>query len=198
GATAAARACDILAVPVPGTTPAARGMPGLGAPAQVDLRSSAIMLNEACVAYPGRDGLALDRVSLTIAPGDRITVTGPNGAGKSTLLALLLRFAEPTEGAIEAGGVPLAELDLAVWRAQIAWVPQRPHLFAGTVASNIALGQPGASCAAIERAAALAGAAEFIEALPHGYATPLGDRAARLSAGRAPRVAAAPGVLLAA
>jgi ATP-binding cassette subfamily C protein CydD len=149
------------------------------------------MLNEVCVAYPGRDGLALDRVSLAIAPGDRITVTGPNGAGKSTLLALLLRFAEPTAGTIEAGGVPLAELDLAAWRAQIAWVPQRPHLFAGTVASNIALGQPGASRAAIEHAAALAGASEFIEALPAGLDTELGERALRLSAGQRQRIALA-------
>jgi ATP-binding cassette subfamily C protein CydD len=191
GATAAARACDILAVQVPATSPAARATPGLGAPAQVDLRSSYIMLNEACVAYPGRDGLALDRVSLAIAPCDRITVTGPNGAGKSTLLALLLRFAEPTAGTIEAGGVPLAELDLAGWRAQIAWMPQRPHLFAGTVAGNIALGQPGASRAAIERAAALAGASDFIDALPAGLDTELGERALRLSAGERQRIALA-------
>ena len=149
------------------------------------------MLNEASVAYPGRDALALDRVSLVIAPGDRVTVTGPNGAGKSTLLGLLLRFVEPMAGTIEAGGVPLAELDLAAWRAQIAWVPQRPHLFAGTVASNIALGQPGASRAAIERAAALAGAAEFIEALPAGLDTELGERALRLSAGQRQRIALA-------
>jgi len=130
-------------------------------------------------------------VSLVIAPGDRVTVTGPNGAGKSTLLGLLLRFVEPMAGTIEAGGVPLAELDLAAWRAQIAWVPQRPHLFAGTVASNIALGQPGASRAAIERAAALASAAEFIEALPAGLDTELGERALRLSAGQRQRIALA-------
>jgi ATP-binding cassette subfamily C protein CydD len=195
GATAAARACDILAVPVPVPVPAAgptaRTTAGPGAPAQVDLRSTGIMLNEVSVAYLGRDGPALDRVSLAIAPGDRITVTGPNGAGKSTLLALLLRFADPTAGTIEAGGVPLSGLDLAAWRAQIAWVPQRPHLFAGTVAGNIALGQRGASRAAIERAAALAGAAQFIEALPAGFDTELGERAGRLSAGQRQRVALA-------
>ena len=87
--------------------------------------------------------------------------------------------------------MPLAYLDLAAWRAQIAWVPQRPHLFAGTVAGNIALGQPGARREAIEHAASLAGAAEFIEALPRGYATPLGERAARLSAGQRQRIALA-------
>ena len=189
GATAAARACDILdTTPGPAT---AGARPGSGVPVEVDLRSSDIVLNEVSVAYPGRDALALDRVSLAIAPGDRITVTGPNGAGKSTLLALLLRFAEPTAGTIEAGGVPLAEVDLAAWRAQIAWVPQRPHLFAGTVADNIALGQPAATRAAVARAAALAGAAEFIEELPAGFDTELGERAGRLSAGQRQRIALA-------
>jgi ATP-binding cassette subfamily C protein CydD len=190
GATAAARACTILETPPPGPTTV---LPRLstGRPAQVDLRTCTIKLNEACVAYPGRSALALAGVSLEIGPCERITVTGASGAGKTTLLALLLRFAEPTAGVIEAGGMPLADLDLAAWRAQIAWVPQRPHLFAGTVADNIALGRPGASQAVIERAAALAGAAGFIEALPHGYATPLGDRAARLSAGQRQRIALA-------
>jgi len=190
GATAAARACTILETPPPGpTTVLPRLSPGR--PAQVDLRTCTIRLNEACVAYPGRSALALAGVSLEIGPCERITVTGASGAGKSTLLALLLRFAEPTAGVIEAEGMPLADLDLAAWRAQIAWVPQRPHLFAGTVAENIALGQPDASQGAIERAAALAGGAGFIEDLPHGYATPLGDRAARLSAGQRQRIALA-------
>jgi ATP-binding cassette, subfamily C, bacterial CydD len=190
GATAAARACTILDTAPPGPA-TVRPRLGPGRPVPVDLRSSEIMLNDACVAYPGRDELALDRVSLTITPGERITVTGPSGSGKSTLLALLLRFAEPTAGTIEAAGVPLAELDLAAWRAQIAWVPQRPHLFAGTVAGNIALGQPDASREAIERAAALASAAEFIKALPAGLDTELGEGAGRLSAGERQRIALA-------
>jgi ATP-binding cassette subfamily C protein CydD len=191
GATAAARACDILEIPLPVTTPAVGARPGSDAPAQVDLRSSTIMLNGICVAYPGRETPALDGVSLEICPGQRITVTGPSGAGKSTLLALLLRFAEPTAGVIEAGGLPLAQLDVAAWRAQIAWVPQRPHLFVGTVAQNIALGQPAASREAIERAAALAGAAEFIGGLPAGLDTELGEHGLRLSAGQRQRIALA-------
>ena len=85
----------------------------------------------------------------------------------------------------------IADLDLAAWRRQIAWVPQHPHLFDGTVASNIALGQPDATAADIARAAAAAGAAEFIEALPGGYAEPLGERGARLSAGQRQRIALA-------
>jgi ATP-binding cassette subfamily C protein CydD len=190
GATAAARACAILET-APAGPATVRPRLAPGRPAQADLRTCTIKLNEACVAYPGRAALALAGVSLEIRPSERITVTGPSGAGKSTLLALLLRFTEPASGTVEAGGMPLAQLDLAAWRAQIAWVPQRPHLFAGTVAANIALGQPGTSLRAIERAAALAGAAGFIDALPNGYATPLGDRAARLSAGQRQRIALA-------
>jgi ATP-binding cassette subfamily C protein CydD len=190
GATAAARACTILDT-APASEATVRPPLRPGGPVRVDLRTCTIGLYEACVAYPGRSALALTGVSLEIGPAERITVTGASGAGKSTLLALLLRFAEPAAGTIEAGGVPLADLDLDAWRGQIAWVPQRPHLFAGTVAENIALGQPGASQATIERAAARAGAAAFIEALPRGYATPLGDRAARLSAGQRQRIALA-------
>jgi ATP-binding cassette, subfamily C, bacterial CydD len=163
---------------------------------QADLRRDIIALNGASLAYPGRDRPALDRVSLTIRPGERIAITGASGAGKSSLLALLLRFAAPTGGRIEAGppgapGTDIAAFDLAAWRAQIAWVPQHPYLFDGTVASNIALGRPGAPQADIARAAAAAGAAEFIEPLPQGYATPLGERGARLSAGQRQRIALA-------
>jgi ATP-binding cassette subfamily C protein CydD len=192
GATAAGRACDILDTPLPAPRSASAGA-GLraGAAEQADLRSSTIMLNAVCLTYPGRPAPALAGVSLAIRPGERIMVTGPSGSGKSTLLALLLRFDDPDVGTIEAGGTRLADLDLAAWRAQIAWVPQRPHLFTGTVASNIALGQPEAGRAAVERAARLAGAAEFIAALPQGLDTELGERAGRLSAGQRQRIALA-------
>jgi len=157
----------------------------------VDLRAEEITLSEVTVAYPGRRRPALDAVSLVIRPGERILVTGPSGAGKSTLLALLLRFAEPAAGTIQAGGEDLAAIGDDRWRAQIAWVPQQPHLFAGSVADNIALGQPAASPEAIRQAARLAGAAEFIEALPGGYQTALGERALRLSAGQRQKIALA-------
>jgi len=103
--------------------------------------------------YPGRDAPALDRVSFVIRPGERIALTGPSGAGKSSLLALLLRFAAPTGGRVEAGpgGAPgtgiaatsIAAFDMAGWRRQIAWVPQHPYLFDGTVASNTSRWPPG-------------------------------------------------------
>jgi ATP-binding cassette, subfamily C, bacterial CydD len=191
GVTAAARACDILDIPLPATGPTAGPGLGPGARPRADLRSSTILINGVRLTYPGREAPALAGGSLAIRPGERITVTGPSGAGKSSLLALLLRFAEPDAGTIEAGGTPLPDLDLAAWRAQIGWVPQHPHLFTGTVAENIALGQPGASRAAIGRAAGLAGAAEFIATLPDGLDTELGERAARLSAGQRQRIALA-------
>jgi ATP-binding cassette subfamily C protein CydD len=192
GVTAAGRVCDILGEPLP-----ARLSPA--APVPPDLRHATIQLNAASLAYDTRQRAALDHVSCSIRPGDRVVLTGPSGAGKSSLLALLLRFTVPTEGRItvsqegEGGADPvdIAGLDLAAWRRQIAWVPQRPHLFEGTVASNIALGQPDATAADIARAAAAAGAAEFIAALPGGYAAPLGERGSRLSAGQRQRIALA-------
>ena len=184
GAAAAGRVCDLLEVQPP--TPASGG-----ASTGVDLAQQPITLDAVCLAYPGRDRPALDGVSLTIVPGERIAVTGPSGAGKSSLLALLLRFAEPTGGRIEAGGVPLRSIAMPAWRRQIAWVPQHPVLMSGTVAANIALGQAGASRDAIELAAGRAGADGFIRALPDGYDTPLGERGLQLSAGQRQRIAIA-------
>jgi ATP-binding cassette, subfamily C, bacterial CydD len=189
GVTAAGRVCDILetpSAPVPARLSSAARVPP-------DLRQQTIQLNAVTLAYVSRPRPAVDHVSCSIRPADRVLVTGPSGAGKSSLLALLLRFVAPTEGCITVGpdAVDVAGLDLAAWRRQIAWVPQRPHLFEGTVASNIALGQPEATAADIARAAAAAGAAEFIEALPGGYAAPLGERGSRLSAGQRQRIALA-------
>ena len=86
--------------------------------------------------YPGRGQPVLDDVSLTIRPGEHVVLTGPSGAGKSSLLALLLRFAAPASGTITAGGAALAQIPADRWLAQIAWVPQHPHLFATSVAGE--------------------------------------------------------------
>jgi ATP-binding cassette, subfamily C, bacterial CydD len=199
GAAAAGRVCDIIetapASPVgaeSGVGGAARGPDG---PAtygtRCDLRYDEIILDGVSLAYPGRDRPALAEVSLAIRPGDRIAVTGRSGAGKSSLLGLLLRFTEPTGGRITAGGADLARIDVDSWRRQVTWVPQQPYLFAATVADNIALGRPDASRQDIARAAGLAGADAFIEALPRGYDTPLGEQALRLSAGQRQRIALA-------
>ena len=189
GAAAAARVFEILDTPVPGPPPPSPRMTLRAA--RADLRSEDIRLNGVTVAYPGRPRPALEGVSLTIAPGERIVLRGPSGAGKSTLIALLLRFIAPAAGSIAVGDRDLAALDMGLWRRQIGWVPQQPYLFSGTAADNIALGEAGASRDAICRAARLAGAADFIEALPAGYDTPLGERGLRLSAGQRQRIALA-------
>jgi ATP-binding cassette, subfamily C, bacterial CydD len=189
GAAAATRVFEILDTPVPGPPPGQK-VTALRH-ARADLRSQDIRLDGITVVYPGRTRPALEEVSLTIAPGERIVLSGPSGAGKSTLIALLLRFIAPAAGTIEVGGRDLAALEMGHWRRQIGWVPQQPYLFSGTVADNIALGEPGASRDAIGRAARMAGAADFIEALPAGYDTPLGERGLRLSAGQRQRIALA-------
>ncbi|WP_327351170.1 thiol reductant ABC exporter subunit CydD [Streptomyces sp. NBC_01304] len=155
-------------------------------PRRADLR-----LDEVTVRYPGRPEPALRKVSLTVRPGEHVALIGPSGAGKSTLLALLLGFVPPAAGRITIGGTCLSHLDLDEWRAQVAWVPQRPHLFAASVADNIRLGRPGASDAEVRRAARAAAADLFIEELPRAYDTPLGEHGAGLSAGQRQRIALA-------
>jgi ATP-binding cassette subfamily C protein CydD len=184
GAAAAHDVFAILDTPVPGrvTRPAPRA---------VDLRTDTIRLSGAGLSYPGRGRDALSEVNMTIRPGDQITLTGPSGAGKSSLLALLLRFAEPTSGRIEAGGVDLVSVPPQEWRRQIAWVPQDPHLFAASVAGNIALGDPAASREAIAAAARAAGADGFIQDLPQGYDTEVGEHGLRLSSGQRQQIALA-------
>ncbi len=190
GAVAAGRILDILDTPADDDAP--QPWPGgSGRAAPADPRDSEIKLAGVTVAYPGGGRPALDGVDLTIRPGERILLTGPSGSGKSTLLALLLRFVQPAAGTIEVGGTSLALCDAAQWRSHIAWVPQRPHLFAGSIAGNITLGRPDASHAAIRRAARLAGAMEFIEALPDGYGTLLGEGALQLSSGQRQKIALA-------
>jgi ATP-binding cassette, subfamily C, bacterial CydD len=190
GAAAAGRVLDILeAEPSAGPRPAP-GRTG-GRAAAADLRRDEITLTGVTVTYPGRSRPALDAVDLTVRPGERLLVTGPSGAGKSTLLALLLRFVGPAGGTLRAGGADLVAVGDERWRAQIAWVPQQPHLFAGSVADNIALGLPDVGPGVIRAAAGLAGADGFIQALPHGYATHVGERALRLSAGQRQKIALA-------
>jgi ATP-binding cassette, subfamily C, bacterial CydD len=129
-------------------------------------------------------GPALSNVDLTIAEGDRLALVGPSGAGKSTLLSLLLGFVAPTSGRILINGCDLSTLDLVAWREQLAWVPQRAHLFAGTLSENIALGEPAASRERVERAARDA-------ALPHDLSLTLGERGHGMSSGERQRVALA-------
>lgn len=143
------------------------------------------------VAYPGRDRPALDGVSLHVEPREVLAIAGPSGSGKSTLLGVLLGLVVADAGSVRVGGVDLAELDPEAWRARLAWVPQRPHMFAASVAENVKLGCPGALDDQVRRAIAAAGLAEVVQRLPHGVDTVLGDRGAGLSAGERQRVALA-------
>ncbi|SHI15580.1 ATP-binding cassette, subfamily C, CydCD [Streptomyces sp. 3214.6] len=143
------------------------------------------------VRYPGRSGDAVSDVSFTVERGETVALVGPSGAGKSTLLNVLLGFVRPDEGRVMVGGVDLADADLEQWRSRIAWVPQRPHLYAGTIAENVRLARPDANDAAVRRALADAGALEFVDALPAGVGTVLGEDGTGLSAGQRQRLALA-------
>ncbi|MGW0804546.1 thiol reductant ABC exporter subunit CydD [Nonomuraea sp. NPDC002799] len=149
-----------------------------------------IRLENVTVRYPGRDGAALENVSLTIGPRERVALVGESGGGKSTLLHLILGFVQPSEGRVLVDGADLRELDLGKWRGRLAFVAQRPHLFAVSVADNIRLGSPSASLEQVRQAAAAAHA-DFVEALPQGYDTVVGERGTNLSAGQRQRVALA-------
>ncbi|WP_345037986.1 thiol reductant ABC exporter subunit CydD [Streptomyces sannanensis] len=154
-------------------------------------RGGAIRFDKVTVRHPGRTEAALDRVSLEAAPGETVAITGPSGAGKSTLLNVLLGFVEPQEGRVLIGRSELSALSLDQWRERIAWVPQRPYLFAGTIAENVRLARPEADDRAVLAALRDAGAHDFVTALPDGVHTVLGEDGAGLSAGQRQRLALA-------
>jgi thiol reductant ABC exporter CydD subunit len=156
-----------------------------------DPATTPLVIDGLSVTYPGRDRPALDDLSLTVEPGELLAIAGPSGCGKSTLLAAFLGFVDPDRGTIRIGDVDLATLDADAWRRHIAWMPQRPHLFASSVADNIRLGKPGATEAEVERAAAAADLGRLIARLPDGLHTILGQDGAGLSAGERQRVALA-------
>jgi ATP-binding cassette, subfamily C, bacterial CydD len=141
--------------------------------------------------YSGSEEAALRDISLVLPAGTRTALVGRSGAGKSTLVNLLMRFVDPDDGTIRANGMEITDLPAEVWRRNLALVPQRPHLFHGSVLENIRLARPDASQEEIEGAAEAAGAAEFIRDLPDGYETRVGERGARLSGGEAQRIAMA-------
>jgi ATP-binding cassette, subfamily C, bacterial CydD len=142
-------------------------------------------------AYPSRPGLVLDGLDLELHADETVALVGPSGSGKTTVASLLLRFVDPLRGRISAGGIDLAHCRADVWREQLAWVPQRPTIFRGTIADNIRLGDPGATFRSVRDAAVLAGADRFVQALPFGYDTPVGDGCRPLSAGETRRIALA-------
>jgi thiol reductant ABC exporter CydD subunit len=164
-----------------------------------DLSRAALVLTDVAVRRPDADGDRLPPTSLVVWPGELLAVTGHSGAGKSTLLGLLLARLSQDAGTIRVGGegegegeggVELAELDPDAWRQEVAWLPQRPLLFAGTVADNVRFGEPGATDDEVALALHQV-AADFVPGLPGGLQTVLGERGAGLSAGQRQRVALA-------
>ena len=179
---AAERMVEILNTPVPEATGNLESVADLQ---QADIRFEAVSFR-----YPdGRQ--AVRDLELVIRPGETLALVGPSGAGKTTLINLLMGFLQAHSGRILIGDTPLREIAADAWRAQVAWLPQRPQLFPGTVADNIRLGVPGAAMRAVRDAAARAQAADFIEALPQGWDTRIGEAGQGLSGGQVQRIALA-------
>ncbi len=188
-AGASGRTRDLLAVAASVTAPAdpvPLPDPPLGSVRFEDVR----------FAYPGRPEIpALDGFSLAIEPGERVAIVGPSGAGKTTLFQLVQRFYDVADGRVMVDGVDVRACDPRVLRRRIAVVPQEAVLFSGSVRANIAYGRPGADDAAIWDAADAANARAFVEALPQGLDTELGEGGARLSGGQRQRIAIARAIL---
>jgi ATP-binding cassette, subfamily C, bacterial CydD len=149
---------------------------------------AAVRLDRVSFAYPSRPVPVLDGLDLELRPGETVALVGESGAGKSTVAALVLGLLAPTAGRISVGGTDLRDCDVEAWRRDVAWVPQHPTVFRATVADNIRLGDPHASDQRVRAAADLAGADEFIRALPDGYATRVGDGGRPLSPGERRRL----------
>lgn len=165
------------------------------APVRLGRARGAVALEGVSFTYPGRDEPALADVSLAAEPGSVVAVVGPSGAGKSTVLALLLRFHDPTAGRVTLDGVDLRRLDPAELRANVGYVPQETLLFSGSVADNLRVARPTASDAELRAAAEAADALAFIEELPEGFDTLVGERGVKVSGGQRQRIAIARAIL---
>jgi ATP-binding cassette, subfamily B, bacterial len=186
---AAERLFEILRVRpviVPPARPAALPEPPRGEIAFADVRFS----------YPSRpESLVLDGVSFRVRPGEKVAIVGPSGAGKSTIFHLILRFYDPTSGVITFDGLPLVDVEPLALRRRIALVPQDTAIFAASIGENIRFGRPEASEAAVQRAAELAHAVEFLARLPQKFDTPVGEHGVTLSGGQRQRIAIARAIL---
>ena len=139
--------------------------------------------------------ILLDNFTLEVAPGERLALVGPSGAGKTTVFQLLLRYYDPQSGTLALDNIDLRDLDPAVLRGQIGVVPQEPVIFSADAWENIRYGRPDASDDEVRAAADAAAASEFLDPLPDGFATFLGEKGVRLSGGQRQRIAIARAVL---
>jgi len=164
-------------------------------PKTADFTHPSIKLTDASYRYSDSDSDVLEHINLTIKPGQKVGLVGPSGAGKTTVTHLLLRFADVTDGSIVIGGQDIREITQEELRTHIAYVPQEPMLFHRSLRENIAYGKLDATDKEISRAAKLANASEFINKLPEGLDTVVGERGIKLSGGQRQRIAIARAIL---
>jgi ATP-binding cassette subfamily B protein len=173
--------------------------PDIAAPANpvpMPVPQGELQFDHVSFAYPSRPAtLALDDVSFHVKRGERVAIVGPSGAGKTTLFQLALRFYDPKAGIIRLDGTDIKTADPREVRARIGIVPQDPAIFSADAWHNIGYGRAGATEDDIRAAARAAHADEFLSALPHGYATHLGEKGVRLSGGQKQRIAIARAIL---
>jgi len=174
--------------------------PQIAAPASPKLLPAGMVarvaLEGVTFRYPSRpETPALQDFALDIAPGETVALVGPSGAGKTTVFQLLLRFYDPDQGRLTLDGIDLRDLDPTDLRAEIGLVPQEPVVFSADAWENIRYGRPGASDAEVRAAAEAASAADFLDALPDGFETFLGEKGVRLSGGQRQRIAIARAIL---
>ncbi|MDA8310892.1 MAG: thiol reductant ABC exporter subunit CydD [Actinomycetota bacterium] len=166
-----------------------------------DARSAApearevLRADDVTVRFQGRRSPALAHFSLAVGSGEHVALVGPSGSGKSTAIALFLCFVRPASGRVIVGGRDLSTLDVAAWRRQVAWVPQRPHLLHGSLEDNLRVADPDASARRLARAIDMVGLSHLLDGLPHRLATPLGEGGVSLSAGERQRLALARAVV---
>jgi ATP-binding cassette subfamily C protein CydD len=183
GVAAAERIFEILKTPTPA--------PAILTDTCPTLSRSTILFEDVCYAYDNGRRPALNNVSFEILPPQKVALIGPSGSGKTTVSNLLLRFIHPDSGNILIDEINLSSIDPAKWLTQIAWVSQKPYLFHQSVGVNIRLANPAAPISRVIEAAQQANIHEFIESLPEGYDTIVGEQGARLSGGQAQRIALA-------
>jgi ATP-binding cassette subfamily C protein CydD len=189
GVAAAQRIFEVLGVEIP-------AQPEPTSPLDLSLGPHlSLSLTDVHYAYDDGQRPALHGLAFELGAGETVALVGPSGAGKSTVAHLLLRFIEPDRGTITVNGRPLRDLPPAAWRELVAWVPQHPYLFDGTVTENIRLARPAAALDEVKWAAQQAHGHTFIEALPQGYDTLIGERGVKLSGGQRQRLAIARAVL---